>query len=129
MGSEAFVTLRCFIPPFFSARVLRTGTIPPDNGAIPFALLGTNDMTTNDEITKRIAALELENAKLKTQLGHQTPTVKQTTTHVATWKGHPVLHFEGNFRPFAVGLKKCSLILERLEDVKFFVESKNEKQV
>ena len=25
-------------------------------------------MTTNDEITKRIAALELENAKLKTQL-------------------------------------------------------------
>lgn len=80
-------------------------------------------MSTNEEILKRLAALEAENAKLKSQVGSAGPPVKPTMTYVTTYKGHPLLRFEGNFRPFGLGLKKCSLVLERLEDVRYFVES------
>jgi len=52
-------------------------------------------MATNDETLKRLAALEAESAKLKAQVGG--PVVKPTMTYVTTYKGHPLLRFEGNF--------------------------------
>ena len=82
-------------------------------------------MSENDEILRRLKALEEENLRLKKQLQTtETPIeVKPTTTHVTLWKGHPVIRFEGPFRPFSLGLRKASVVLEKIDDVRFFVEN------
>lgn len=79
-------------------------------------------MSNADDILNRLNALEAENRKLREQLSGKPPE-KEITTHVSMWKGHPVIRFEGNFRPFSLGLKKASIVLEKLDDVKFFVDN------
>jgi hypothetical protein len=79
-------------------------------------------MTSNDDILARLNALEEENRRLRAQAAG-TSQPKETTTHVTMWKGHPVIRFEGAFKPFSLGLKKASIVLEKLDDVRFFVQN------
>jgi len=85
-------------------------------------------MSEMDEIHRRLNQLESENEQLKQQLRATATAAKPkvTTTFVAMWQGHPVIRFEGNFRPFGLGLKKAAIVLEKIDDVKHFVE--NNKQ-
>jgi hypothetical protein len=80
-------------------------------------------MSEIDELKKRLDTLERENSRLR----GAAKKPQETTTVVGTWKGHPILRFEGPFRPFSIGLKKASLILQKIEDVKFFVEHNKHK--
>jgi hypothetical protein len=38
-------------------------------------------------------------------------------------KGHPVITFSGAFRPFTLGVRKASIVLEKLAELKHFVEN------
>ncbi|MEX0727264.1 MAG: hypothetical protein WD065_13405 [Planctomycetaceae bacterium] len=81
-------------------------------------------MSSNDEILRRLKELEAENAQLRRHINLPGKTeTKPTTTHVAMWKGHPVIRFEGAFRPFGLGLRKAAIILEKIDDVRFFVDN------
>lgn len=76
-----------------------------------------------DDLKRRLAALEQENARLR-----KAPSGKRETVTVAKmFKGNPVLMFEGQFKPFGIGLKKAMAILEKLDDVRFFVENNKHK--
>jgi len=79
-------------------------------------------MAEKDELLRQIKALEAENAKLK-QATSGKDTSKKTTATIGMWKGFPVIQFEGNFRPFSIGLKKAAVILEKIDDVRLFVSS------
>jgi hypothetical protein len=76
-----------------------------------------------DNLKKRLTALEQENARLRKGSGPP----KETVTVAGSYKGFPVLRFEGPFRPLTIGLKKLSVSLEKLEDVRFFVENNRHK--
>lgn len=81
-------------------------------------------MTSNYDFLRRLHDLEEENAKLKRQLeSTDRPDPNVITTHVSMRNGLPVIRFEGAFRPFRIGLRKASIILEKLDDVRSFVES------
>ncbi len=84
-------------------------------------------MADNDELLRRIQALEAENAKLRHAVGGK-DAPKQTTATIGMWKGFPIITFEGNFRPFSIGLKKAAVILDKLDDVRFFV-SNNQNRI
>jgi len=78
---------------------------------------------SNDDILARLQKLEEENRQLRAQMeGNSVAPVKATTTYVDIWKGNPVLRLDGNFRPFGIGLKNASIILECIDAVKMFVE-------
>ena len=55
-----------------------------------------------DEKDKKIKELEEELARIK----------RQVVITEEEFKGHPVLHFTGNFRPFNLGVKKCGVMLK-----------------
>lgn len=76
---------------------------------------------SDPNILRRIQDLERENERLK-KIVSGSP-VKETTTHVSMYKGHPVITFSGAFRPFTIGLRKASILLEKLDDVKHFVDN------
>jgi len=76
---------------------------------------------SDTEILRRLKDLERENARLKKIVSGN--PVKEITTHVSMYKGHPVITFSGPFRPFTIGIRKASLLLERLDDVKHFVDN------
>lgn len=73
------------------------------------------------DILRRLKDLERENERLKKIVSGN--PVKETTTHVSMYKGHPVITFSGAFRPFTIGIRKASVVLEKLEDVKHFVDN------
>lgn len=81
-------------------------------------------MPDPNDLVQRIEALEAENMRLRQLHGLKDPNAKKpTTSHITMYKGHPVIQFEGAFRPFALGLKKASIVLEKIDDVRFFVEN------
>jgi hypothetical protein len=83
---------------------------------------------SSDEILARLNKLEEENRKLRAQVsGQPQAPVKQTTTYVALWKGNPILRFDGAFKPFGIGWKKASIILECIDSVRMFVEQNRNK--
>lgn len=74
------------------------------------------------DILKRLKELEKENQNLRKAVeGAAKP--KETTTHVGMYKGHPIITFEGNFRPFSLGVRKASIVLERVADLEHFVKN------
>ena len=77
-------------------------------------------MNEEDDLKRRIQELERENSRLREKAVAQSPTI---TTRVPTYKGHPVITFEGSFRPFSFGVRKAAAILERIDDVVAFVEA------
>lgn len=80
-------------------------------------------MSDNAEIMQRLAALERENQELRHAIAGAQPKPKQTTTHIAMFKGRPVITFNGEFRPFSFGLRKATVILEKVDDVIHFVDN------
>lgn len=80
-------------------------------------------MSDYETLAKRLQQLEEENQRLKRQVTPTEKPPKPLTTHVSMFKGRPVITFEGPFRPFSFGLKKASAILQKIDDVKFFVQN------
>jgi hypothetical protein len=76
----------------------------------------------SDDILRRLEELEKENLRLRKFVGSGAGE-KKTETVVSLFKGHPVITFTGPFRPFTLGIRKASIVLEKLEDVKHFVEN------
>ena len=79
-----------------------------------------------DNTAERLKKLEEENRRLQSLLAAKSsgaaPT-KSTTTYVDLWQGKPILRFDGEFKPFGIGWKKASVILECIDALKFFVEN------
>lgn len=77
-----------------------------------------------DELKEKIKTLEEENKNLKETIEKgQYGKLKPITTSIDTYKGYPVLRFEGPFRPFSFGYRKASAIVEHFDAVKDFVEN------
>jgi hypothetical protein len=76
-----------------------------------------------EEILRRLTDLERENQRLRQQVQSGQPEKKETTTHVGMYKGRPVISFEGAFRPFTLGIRKASVVLEKITEVQHFVEN------
>ena len=72
------------------------------------------------EILKRLKALEEENARLRK--GASSNASKPLTVKESDYKGHPTLVFEGPCKPFAVGLRKLSIIKQAWPQVELFLE-------
>lgn len=77
------------------------------------------------EILKRLKALEEENARLR--MNSNSSSTKPLTVTESEYKGHPTLVFEGPCKPFALGLKKLSILKQAWPQVEQFLErqSKN----
>ena len=82
-------------------------------------------MNNEQDILRRLDELERENQRLR-KLAGDAAGPKKTETVVSMFKGHPVITFTGAFRPFTLGLRKASVVLEKIEEVKHFVA--NNKQ-
>src|SRR5690349_13886914 len=77
-----------------------------------------NDET--EDLRNRLKELEEENRKLRE--GQQPGRSSAISTRIAMYKGHPVISFEGPFRPFSLGVRKASAIMEKIDDLMAFVE-------
>ncbi len=95
-----------------------------DSGRLVFKSTEKNKM--EDDILSRLQSLEEENRRLRRAAGIKP---LETTTFVSMWKNLPVITFETTTgRPFTFGVKKAMTILEKIEDIKKFVnEYKNYK--
>lgn len=82
-------------------------------------------MNSQDDILRRLDELERENQKLRKMVGGAAGP-KKTETYVSMFKGRPVITFTGGFRPFTLGIRKASVVLEKLDDLKHFLA--NNKQ-
>ena len=80
---------------------------------------------SDQDILRRLDELEKENLRLRKMVGPAAGP-KKVETIVAMFKGHPVITFTGPFRPFTLGIRKASIVLEKLQDIQHFVE--NNKQ-
>ena len=79
----------------------------------------------SDDILVRLQKLEYENRRLQSLLITKPAATdaKKTTTYVDLWQGKPILRFDGEFKPFGIGWKKASVILECIDSLKIFVEN------
>ena len=71
-------------------------------------------MPSEDDLRNQLEKLRQENLKLKDQLQEKSTfntTKKVIRYSYGSYKGHPVITFEGPGRPFSIGLKKASVIL------------------
>ena len=81
-------------------------------------------MADFETMRKRLEELEKENARLKGQRILKKADIKAV---VGSFKGHPVIKFEGPFKPFTLGLKKSWIVLQKLDDIRAFVEQNKEQ--
>jgi hypothetical protein len=72
-----------------------------------------------DEMKRRLEELERENARLK---GEKIIKPEDIQTITGVFQGHPVLKFEGPFRPFTLGLRKSWIVIQKIDDIRRFVE-------
>jgi hypothetical protein len=77
---------------------------------------------TDQDVLRRLDELEKENLRLR-QLVGPSAGPKKTETYIASFKGHPTITFTGAFRPFTLGLRKASVVLEKIDDLKHFFEN------
>jgi hypothetical protein len=72
-----------------------------------------------EAMRRRLEELEKENARLRGQ-----KIIKKDQIHavVGDFKGHPVLKFEGPFKPFTLGLRKSWIVLQMLPEMQAFVD-------
>ena len=80
-------------------------------------------MTENEKLLKRLRDLERENARLRQKAGDQKITAREED-----YKGHPILTFEGPFRPFSLGLKKLRAVAACPGEVQAFLSKHSSKQ-
>ena len=77
-------------------------------------------MNTEDDLKKRIEALEQENKALR----ETTSRPGKTNTIIVTegsFKGHPTITFEAGGRPFTLGVRKAAVVLHCVDVVRRFV--------
>ena len=84
-------------------------------------------MTTSDELRAQLERLRQENHELKTRLKDDTNKKHQRVIRYAfgSYRGHPIVTFEGIGRPFSIGLKKASVILACQRELEEFVNINN----
>lgn len=73
-----------------------------------------------DELRRRLKQLEEENRALRE--GKPFRRSDTVTTRIAMYKNHPVITLEGSSRPFSLGIRKASAIVEKIDDLVAFVE-------
>lgn len=75
------------------------------------------DIDVNALLAK-IARLEKEKAA----------ATKATTITLGEYRGHPVVKFEGNFRPFNLGFSKIRAVLSVADELKAMMEEHAKKK-
>lgn len=77
-------------------------------------------MNGDDDLKKRIEALEKENRALRDVVSNP---AKRNVIVVSegSYQGHPTITFEAGGRPFTLGLRKASVVLYCAEHVRRFV--------
>jgi len=78
-------------------------------------------MNSDDELKKRLEALERENRALKDAMSRGSQSAKTIFYSIGDYKGHPTISFEGACRPFSLGLKKAAVVLVCAEQIREFV--------
>jgi hypothetical protein len=84
-------------------------------------------MDREEEMRARLEELERENERLKSKLAAGPDAKIPSSATISLYQGKPVIRFAGSFKPFGFGLQKAKVILNHLEDIKFFVEN-NERR-
>jgi hypothetical protein len=85
-------------------------------------------MEPDAELRTQLEELRQENRKLKVQLQEKTllnTSLKTIRYTIGSYKGHPVITFEGIGRPFSIGLKKASVLLACHNEIARFVDQHN----
>jgi phosphoenolpyruvate synthase/pyruvate phosphate dikinase len=77
-------------------------------------------MNAEDDLRKRIEALERENKTLREAPGRPTKANAIVVTE-GTYKGHPTITFEVTGRPFTLGVRKAAVVLYCVDHVRSFV--------
>jgi hypothetical protein len=75
----------------------------------------------NEELTKRIEALERENRALR----ELQPKEKVIIVTEGSYQGHPTISFEASGRPFTIGLRKAAILAHCHDVVRNFVRNHN----
>lgn len=78
-------------------------------------------MTTANDID--VAALLARIAELESSM----PAPKETTITLGEYRGHPVVKFTGNFRPFNLGFGKIRAVLGMAEQLKAMMDEHAKK--
>ena len=77
-------------------------------------------MQPEDELKKKIEALEQENRALRDAVSH--PGRRNViVVSEGSYQGHPTITFEAGGRPFTLGLRKAAVVLFCSERIKEFV--------
>lgn len=77
-------------------------------------------MNADDDLKKRVEALERENRALRTAMERPAKANVVIVTE-GSYQGHPTMTFEAGGRPFTLGLRKLAVVLHCAEHVKRFV--------
>lgn len=77
-------------------------------------------MKDEDELRKRIEALEQENQALREAASRPGKRNIIVLTE-GSYQGHPTINFDGAGRPFTLGLRKAAVVLYCADHVKRFV--------
>lgn len=81
-------------------------------------------MQSDEELRKRIDALEQENRALR-EAAIRPGKRNVIAVSEGTYQGHPTITFEAGGRPFTLGLRKAAVLLCCTEQVKRFVRKHN----
>ena len=82
-------------------------------------------MGQDEDIKKRLEALERENRSLREAIAHGASSNKTIRCTVGEYMGHPTIKFETGGRPFSLGLRKAAIVLRCIEYVKKVVTQHN----
>lgn len=84
-------------------------------------------MGQDEDLRKRLEALERENKELKNAVGRGAAKTKTIQYSIGDFKGHPTITFEVTGRHLTLGLRKAAIVLRCIEHIKaFVVENKGE---
>jgi hypothetical protein len=78
-------------------------------------------MSGEDDLRKRIEALENENRALRNAASRPANKNVIVVTE-GSYQGHPTISFEAGGRPFTLGLRKASIVLHCKEQIDDFVK-------
>jgi hypothetical protein len=82
-------------------------------------------MGQEDELKKRLEALERENRELKKAAGRGTSQNKTIGFSTDDFKGHPTITFEFGGRRLTFGVRKAAVVVRCIDHIKRFVAEHN----
>ena len=82
-------------------------------------------MGNDEDLRKRLEALERENKELKKAAGRGTPQNRTIRYSIGDFKGHPTITFEIGGRHLTLGLRKAAVVLRCMEHIRTFVADNN----